>query len=528
MTRFSAYDEELKINTIEDNSVYGSGDKLKKYIPNIEDRDVDNFVIVKGKLLYIGLNEMEEEAIRRLGLDSISNSEATKRELRAIMDGVIELKDKYESQVPKNDDDKINDVVRTDTSEGIIGTRLYDRTKQNVTNDKWNIVIEYNKDNVETERYGSGYYLLEKGENYKINGTELLFTNNYVINYQEKDYEIISENAINWNVKSTMGVSDNLPLNLDAMKLAGGEWREGEENPEEKGKFYDFYAPVVKEDGSKGYEYKGIQKFSDVEYDETTKALKFNESPENATGEGGYVRLKQDGVRVKNGFTFEYYGQLAREWYKNKLHKSEDRNDTSCGILMRNKFPILTTNKSWGNTMRVMMGSPGIVGDFCNFQGWTGKGLNMETRDAGDVYMISSDSKKTFESYYKFKSGEDVCFSIVYLPYEENELKQDLYDDFMKENKTIDKIEYFLNGKLYGYTYYSHDKYIDGLKIWDNDEYDFFIGVCMQVHQDNLFYLKGDCYSLRLYTRALTEDEVELNYNTNVKYRNSFKDEVLK
>ena len=245
MSRFSSYDEELKVNTIEDNSVYGSGDKLKKYISKIEDRDKENFVIIKGKLLYIGLDEMEEAA-RILGLDGGINSKEAKEELRAIIDGVIELKDKFENQIPQNDDDKINEETRNNTNEGIIGTRLYDRTKESVSNDKWNIVIEYDKENREIERYGSGYYLLEKGEKYEINGKELLFTNSYVINYQEKDYEIVSEDAINWNVKSTMGVSDNLPLNLDSMKLAGGEWREGEENLEEKGNFYDFYAPVIR------------------------------------------------------------------------------------------------------------------------------------------------------------------------------------------------------------------------------------------------------------------------------------------
>ena len=178
--------------------------------------------------------------------------------------------------------------------------------------------------------------------------------------------------------------------------------------------------------------------------------------------------------------------------------------------------------------MRVITNNYGWIGDLCDDSVWTGTGSYMSTADGGDLYVHTKVSNpKPFEDYFGFKIGEDVYFSIAYLPYTEDPEKQYLYDDFMKKNKTLDRVEYFLNGKMYSYTYMSKSSYKLGVDEWDNDTSRFYIGVCCGNDRLNLHYLKGDCYSLRLYDRTLSEAEVELNYNTNLKYRNSFKDDVL-
>ena len=85
----------------------------------------------------------------------------------------------------------------------------------------------------------------------------------------------------------------------------------------------------------------------------------------------------------------------------------------------------------------------------------------------------------------------------------------------------------YVNGTYFGYTYESPVAFNYGLESWNNDENLFFVGVTDNNGKGNLYYLKGLVYSVRLYTRPLEEKEVELNYDTNLKYRNSFKDEVL-
>ncbi len=261
-----------------------------------------------------------------------------------------------------------------------------------------------------------------------------------------------------------------------------------------------------------------------MKYDETTKSLKFNESEENETGEGGYVRLHQDGVRAKDGFTFEFYGNLDRGPYQNVLHRSRDI--LALGIFIRTNN-LLGSNNIAGQSIRVILDNSGFLGDFSNHSVWTGEGKNMSNMGSGDICCLPRDEELSFEGYYGFDIGSDVQFSIVYLPYETDVEKQNMYDEFMIEDGTVDKILYYVNGKLFGYTYYSKESFKIGLDKWDNDECNFYIGVCFTGHYQNLYYLKGNCYSLRLYTRPLNEMEVELNYSVNSKYRNSFKDEVL-
>ena len=83
----------------------------------------------------------------------------------------------------------------------------------------------------------------------------------------------------------------------------------------------------------------------------------------------------------------------------------------------------------------------------------------------------------------------------------------------------------FVDGELYAYTYESPSSYEKSLEIWNKDSFPFYIGVVDQGGWDNIFYLKGLVYSTRLYTKSLTPDEVKLNYDMTLKYRDSFKNE---
>lgn len=76
-----------------------------------------------------------------------------------------------------------------------------------------------------------------------------------------------------------------------------------------------------------------------------------------------------------------------------------------------------------------------------------------------------------------------------------------------------------------GYTYYGSDSYDSGLSIWNSDNCPFFVGACAWSGANNIYYLKGLVYATRLYTSDLDSDQVKLNYDMTLKYRDSFKNE---
>ena len=521
MSKFANYNEELGINCVDDQEVYATKEKMKKYIPSLEDKDLENFVIVKSKLLYVGTDEKEIEIISRLGIGGSSDSSdagATVKEIQSIVDGVVDVSEENKEKVPMNDTDKLEEKEHFNDSEGLIGTRLFDRRGVNLTNGNWNILIEYNSQNKEIARYGSGYYWLRKGQKYTIKGEEIDFKNDYVINYKDGEFTVLSGRAVNWNVDATLGVPDEimdgkhtLALNLDPISLIDGEWIDsGTEDEEIHKNFYNFQ---VTDSGGKKID-TGIQKVGDVEYSNENKSLKFNESDTNKTGEGGYLQLYKAGVSFKNGFTFEFYGNLSRFFYDNKLFEAQDDNP-GLGIFCR-------TRNLYGGDFQVMRFGPaenGWLGDFSDYGGdcWTGEGYKLKTDVYGDFGFFG-------DKNFGFDEKNEFYMTIVYTVYDENK-DNESYDKFMRSNKGVDKIEYYINGKLYGYTYYDKNAFKYGVDKWDNDDYKFIVGACYKAKGKNIYYLKGDCYLTRLYTKSLNSDEVKLNYDMTLKYRDSFKDE---
>ena len=507
-TKFAKYNEALGLNAVDDTEVYAVKDKMKTYIPDMEDNDLDKFVIVKSKLLYVGTDEKEMNVAEKLGIGSGgegSDSKATVEEIQEIVDGVIELKDKF----PEGQDSTNNN-----TETGFIGTKLLDR-KSHLFDGTWNILIDYNKDNKETGRYENGYWL-EKGKTYTINEKSIKFKNDYVIDYENKEFTVLSENKVNWNENATLGVSkydeegnDRLPLNLDPMTLANGEWKDSGVQDEVSGKnLFDFY---------NNGENTGIQKTGDVIYDNTNKSLKFNEDEDNnPNGEGGYLKLNKKGLTFKNGFTFEFYGKLTREPYVNTMHKTYFKNESRCiGMFCRTNDPFGQN----GKTMRFALSNQGWLCDFCNVSDWTGYGEKLRTSTGGDIWVGDG-----FDDY-GISVNNDFYMTVVYTVYDENEKNQTNFDDYMKENKTVDKINYYINGKLYGYTYYGKQSFKVGVDEWDNDNYNFLVGLTSVNAVGNLYFLKGLNYTTRLYTISLTPDQVKLNYDMTLKYRDSFKNE---
>lgn len=462
--RFAKYKEELELG------MYGkitvAGETLKNYIQSMNTEDIDNFVIINGELSYIGNNEEEKTISDSLGVNSSmsGNNESAVKDIQNIINKVIPIKDSVE--VP-------NDDTETASAE-LVGTRLYD--KNSLNGDRWKIVIDYNDFNQETGRYGSGYYLLKSGENYTINGDSLSFSKDFIIDYKNGTMIGLTDKAIEWSLNSTLAVNDGLVLNIDPTNLADGNWT-------------------------------GITKHGDVAYDNSSKALLFNEDTiNNPNGEGGYLELKRNDVDFSNGFTFEIYANLSRLLYNNNLEHTDTKN---VGYFCRTR--ALNTEDEVTLSMRFGYADSNTICKFNINSTWKGEGKNMNTISAGDVKV---------DSECGYNENEDFYLTFVYRPYNEQQ-EDENYDNYMKENK-VDKIEYYINGSLFGYTYYGSDSYKNGLNTWNSSDCPFFLGVCPWYDNKNLYYLKGKVYTTRLYTTSMTPEEVKNNMDMTQKYRASF------
>ena len=131
--RFAAYNE--KLNLILNKDMTCAGESLKKYIPGIDEEDLSKFIIINGKLAYIGEDPQEMEIAAGIGIETSLSGSAT-------MDDVVNVTDKL-FVATKDIVLPADDTVATPA--GLIGKRLYDKTSLNM--ETWNVLIDYDSNN---------------------------------------------------------------------------------------------------------------------------------------------------------------------------------------------------------------------------------------------------------------------------------------------------------------------------------------------------------------------------------------------
>lgn len=482
------------MTAMDDTGIYASGDKMKQYIKNIQEQDIDKFVIIKSKLIFIGSDEFESNIAQNLGLGGGNNASAA-QEIQSIVDGVLELGKSFNTVSETND-----------ASKGLIGVKLYPR-EGNIVNGKWNIVDEYDTSNKKIARYENGY-LLESGETYKINNENIKFENSYIIDYEKNDFILLSDRAVNWNEDSTLAV-DGAVLNLDTMAFENGEWRQNTTDTN----YYDFYVKtdeteVVNNVVQPKWENTGIQKKGDVEYNSTIKGLKLNEdTTNNEDGIGGYLRLYKNGLDFSNGFTFEMYGKPTRQEQEYGEAWRDNFSTNLMGLFNRG----LETPGNVNSVLRFCYrSSSGFVADFCNESAWIGDGDNFKTVSGGDVVWNGED--------YYIEKDKEFYLTVVYKR-SFNENDEDY--QFVTANE-LDKIIFYMNGKCLGHTYYAKTSFNVGMDEWNNNDCPFQIGRTPMTIRSNYYYFKGNIYTTRLYTKTFTEKNVKDSYDMTLKYRDSF------
>lgn len=344
--KYSGYNEQIQLVLNKDMTCAGEG--LKKYIPQMDDDDLENFIIIDGKLTYIGKDQKQKEIAESVGIDVSEN--ATVADIIAITEKIFPAAAGVEYPA--------NDTIPASTA--FTGKRLYNKTSQNM--ETWNLVIDYDKNNKEKARYGSGFYLLDQGE-HVINGETITIEGKYVLDYRKKNVTGLSERAVEWSVDTSLAVKNGLILNIDPTNLADGNWT-------------------------------GIIKHGDVRYDVANKALVFNESPSNTTGSGGYLELSRSGVNFSNGFTFEVYCKLSRLDYINATLSNNRGMGLFCRLpnLNASYTQALRFGRTKANTICKFNSSSSKSGGTGSIYSQTGGAV----ADRGSAYKLNEDFYLTF------------------------------------------------------------------------------------------------------------------------------------
>lgn len=227
----------------------------------------------------------------------------------------------------------------------------------------------------------------------------------------------------------------------------------------------------------------GVIKHGDVTYSKENKSIYFD-------GDEDYLELSKN-ADFSNGFTFEIYANLDRILYYNKSGK------IGSGLFCK----LSSLEKDVTQAMRFGYAEGGTI---CKLNGnstWQGYGEKIKTSSA--ICTID-------ENNCGYEQNKDFYLTIVYRRYDENNPQW---------AEKADKFEYYIDGKLYGYTYYGIDSYNFGCKSWNTDNSHFYLGVCPWHVSGNLYYLKGNVYCSRLYERALSSEEVKKNVKQTELYR---------
>ena len=225
-----------------------------------------------------------------------------------------------------------------------------------------------------------------------------------------------------------------------------------------------------------------IIKHGDVSYSKEKKALYFD-------GDGDYLELSKN-ADFSDGFTFEIYANLERLRYDNG-------SEWKClGLFC--KIPDL--KNSYAKAMRFGYASDQMIGRFYPMSSWYGAGDKLYTQNNGNICADECG----------YEENQDFYLTFIYRKYN---------SENPEWGEVADKVEYYINGDLYGYTYYGIDSYNEGCKSWNKSDAHFYLGVCPLWSDGNLYYLKGNVYCTRLYEKALSPNEVNENVKKTKLYR---------
>ncbi len=367
-----------------------------------------------------------------------------------------------------------------------LGEILYDRNLDNSS--KWNIVT---KDNT---TYGTNWNYVEKGTELSGYGKAQY---HWLINYETGEIIQLEDNTYDkFSYQSTIAV-DNPVFNLDSANVGLDKSSWGNNATLY---YYDAQQYDTVEKRKQAYETeKGKNVTTYVGGYDRQKSEMINEYLDEKTGAfnfngNNYIEIyNENGFDFSKGLTFEFYGKITGQVAATSTLQENSDHSSCCGL-----FGLWDGNYSMHCDTRFLYLQRNSLLfyrliDPINIE-------NGRNRTYGEWDKSSSDP------WSQARNIGDI-------------FNKDIYLTITIENKGDDKITQSL------YTY------IDGerkeVKGWlYKDVYEKFVEISKALHYlelgrctfggspgPNWCYLKGLCYSTRIYNKALSTDEIQANYD---------------
>lgn len=359
----------------------------------------------------------------------------------------------------------INKNIYSNNNEQL-GEKLYDKTIENGS--KWNIIVK--KEN--NEIYGTGWMYVAKNIDLGDYG-KLKY--NWLINENTGKIIRLEENSyVKLSYDETLGSTDGLIFNLDPSiidNIQNVEQIQSQlgDNVELINFDWNDESGVVKS----SFNFDGVDDYIKIEYDNTEEKQQL----------------------ADNGFTFEFYGIFDGGTSYNTDNEIIENNYKGLFCYYKGSesafVPFRCGISGYGTRFVWNAGLGKYQSDYSQdnspwniyYEGVVNNGEECYitlTLDCSNVINLDG------EEYYKqtfFKNGEKLC---------EGNYNKKEWDSFI-------------------------ENYLDSLKY-------FCVGRCSMGTNGFWHYSKMNAYTLRLYNRALTEEEVIQNYDKSVIYHNSLID----
>lgn len=354
-----------------------------------------------------------------------------------------------------------------ENSKYLIGTQLYDKTMENST--IWDIIITKNPEFT----YGTDWRYIGKNIEIEDYGKTKL---EWVVNYETGEVIKLEEyTRLTHDIQ--LGATDGLIFNVDPSILEGADIEEVKNgNTSILGKNVE----LINFDWN---ENSGL----------TSKQFNFD-------GVNDYIKIKYDNKAEKDllaqrGYTFEYYGRI---------------ND---GTSFDNNIQQVIDNVNYKGVFCYWNGDENKQADFRFGIANLTKGLYLRWNASGLKNAFSDYSGKGNEWNIRypinnFKYGDEIYYTITL----------DTTKEIEKDGEKYYKAILYLNGeKLYegNYNKKQWDNYTS--KYLERDKY-FCIGRSSMTGSGYWHYPKLNVYTSRLYSKALTPEEVKDNYDKSVAY----------
>ena len=373
-------------------------------------------------------------------------------------------------------------ITLTEMGEGMssyyIGTPLHDKA---VNESNWNMIVI--KDTYET--YGTNWNYINIGTEIPDYGkTKYAWVINYitgqVIYLEENNYKMLSK---------TLAVTDNLIFNMDASNFNedASNWGENVtlyyydsniyDTVDKRLEAYNEQAAYDSVTDYAGYDRQIATNARDY-IDLTNYAFKFNGN--------NYIEIEENnGFDFSEGLTFEFYGNISGHPIGDTI---ESNNFEGLFGLWNGKYSNQCPTRFGLTTYGAIKYS------LVNFR----SGIT----DFGS-WSISTDPWN--QRYYVDNLfNNDIYFSIVLEPTTSGTITQKIY----------------MNGILLDSGYITQEYYNVFLDNVQNMKY-LNLGRCTMGQVSNWCYAVGSCYTIRMYNKALTDNEIANNCNDTIIYHNS-------